>query len=242
MFDFETTYWWYKGLHHILLDTLRGIGVDSDSNVLDAGCGTGRNLVNVSNEITTRAYGFDVSPEAAPFLSQRGLKKVCLASVNEIPFSSNAFDAVVSVDVLECDAVSPVKAYAEMWRVTKPGGHIILVVPAYDWLMTEEHHRAVHASRRFSKSRVRSLLFNETVTLIKLTHLFAALLPAVALYRLCLPLFKQKNGGPHVSELRPLHPAVNNLLFGIVEIERKLVRMVNLPFGSSILAVVRKGD
>ena len=205
MFEFETAYWWYRGLHRILLDILGGIGVGSDSRVLDAGCGTGRNLVNISNEITAWAYGFDVSPDAAPFLSRRGLEKVCLASVNEIPFSSNAFDAVVSVDVLECDAVNPEKAYAEIWRVTKPGGHIVLVVPAYDWLMAEEHHRAVHASRRFSKSRVKSLLLNQPVTLIKLTHLFATLLPAVAVYRLGLPLWKQKNSGPYVSDLRPLH-------------------------------------
>jgi len=226
----------------ILLDVLRGTGLDSNARVLDAGCGTGKNLLNISNNITRRAYGFDVAHEAAPFLAERGLDKVCLASVNEIPFSSNTFDAVVSVDVLECDAVNPVDAYTEMWWVVRPGGHIVLVVPAYDWLMTQEHHKAVQASRRYTKRRLKSILANRPVTIVRLSHLFATLLPAVAIYRLSLSHSPSGKDGTPVSELRPLHPVVNTLLFRIVDLERRLLRIIDLPFGSSILAVVRKAN
>jgi SAM-dependent methyltransferase len=242
LYEYETSYWWFRGLHSILLDALRGIGLDSNSRILDAGCGTGKNLLNISNEITNRAYGFDVAQEAAPFLAERGLDKVCLASINTIPFASNVFDAVVSVDVLECDAVNPVDAYAEMWRVVRPGGHIVVVVPAYDWLMTPEHHEAVHATRRFTKRRLKNILANRPVTILRLSHLFATLLPAVALYRLWLSRTPSGEDGTPVSELRPLHPVVNELLFRIVDLERRLLRIWNLPFGSSILAVVRKAN
>ncbi len=240
LYDYETSYWWFRGLHLIVLDALRGIGLGSNERVLDAGCGTGKNLLNICNEITNRAYGFDVAHEVAPFLADRGLHKVCLASVNEIPFPSNVFDAVVSVDVLECEAVNPVDAYAEMWRVVRPGGHIVLVVPAYDWLMTPEHHEAVKAARRFTKSRLKNILANRPVTILRLSHLFATLLPLVALYRLWPSRSSFGEDGTPVSELRPLPPILNSMLFRIVDVERRLLRVWNLPFGSSILAVVRK--
>lgn len=240
LYEYESSYWWFRGLHSTLLDILRGVGVDSNARVLDAGCGTGKNLLNISDRITSRAYGFDVSYEAAPFLAERGLDKVCLASINEIPFASNTFDAVVSVDVLECDAVNPTDAYAEMWRVVRPGGHIVLVVPAYDWLMTPEHHKAVQAVRRFTRSRLKKILSGRPVTILRLSHFFAALLPAVALYRLWLSRVKAEEHGTPVSEIQQLHPVVNSLLFRIVDLERRLWRIVDLPFGSSILAVVRK--
>ncbi|MBI4965822.1 MAG: methyltransferase domain-containing protein [Desulfomonile tiedjei] len=241
LFEFESSYWWYRSLHSILIDTLRSLGVGDRGKVLDAGCGTGQNLVNVSEHIAPGgAYGFDFSHAAAPFWAKRHLSGVCLASINEIPFQSDTFDAAMSVDVLECDAVSEDSAYGELWRVVKPGGYIILVVPAYDWLMSPEHHKAVHASRRYSRSRLTALLRKQPVDLIRMTHLFATLLPAVAVYRLFLKYLAPKPDGPPRSELKAMHPAVNELLSGVMSVERRLVRRWDLPFGSSIMAVARK--
>jgi len=240
LFEFETSYWWYKGLHSILLDTLRELGVGPGSSVLDAGCGTGQNLVNTRERLSAGVYGFDVAPEAAPFWRRRGLDPVCLGSTNDIPFASARFDAVISVDVLECDAVREEQALRELWRVLKPGGHLVLVVPAYDWLMTEEHHRAVGASRRYSQKKVRSLLERLHFDLSRVTHVFALLLPPIAIYRLGLRHLKKEAQGPPKSELRALNPTVNELLFRIVEVERRMLRRWDLPFGSSILAVARK--
>jgi len=240
LFEFETSYWWYRGLHSILLDTLRGLGIGPGSSVLDAGCGTGQNLANLSEQLSADAYGFDVASESVPFCRRRELDRVCLASTNDIPFASDRFDAVISVDVLECDAVSEEQALGEIWRVLKPGGHLVLVVPAYDWLMTEEHHRAVGASRRYTRRKVRSLLTRLRFDPLRLTHVFALLLPLVAIYRLGLQIMKKKAQGPPKSELRALNPAVNELLFKIVGVERQILQRRDLPFGSSILAAARK--
>lgn len=240
MFDFEASYWWYRGLHLILLDMLNSLGIGKDAAVLDAGCGTGQNLVNIGKHVSPAAFGFDVATEATPFWGRRGLERACRASINDIPYRSETFDAVLSVDVLECDAVSEERAYGEMWRVLKPGAHIILVVPAYQWLMTPEHHKAVGASRRYSRKRLESLMKTRPVDILRVTHLFASLLPAVAAYRLSIRMLKQDTGGPPKSELKPLPPAVNELLFQIVNMERRVLRGWNLPFGSSIVAVARK--
>jgi SAM-dependent methyltransferase len=151
MFRFESSYWWYRGLHGALADLLRGLHLPPGARVLDAGCGTGGNLASLRRAGFSGACGFDFSPHAAPFWGERGITRACLASINEIPYAAGTFDAVMSVDVLESDAVDEAKAVSELWRVAKPGGYIVLVVPAYRWLLTEEHHKAVHASRRYTR-------------------------------------------------------------------------------------------
>ncbi len=242
LFELEPLYWWFRGLHLILLDTLHSVGLGQHEPVLDAGCGTGQNLVNIGRQITSTAYGFDVAHEAPLFCKKRGLTNVCRASINHMPFARDTFAAVVSVDVFECDSVLEDQAYGEIWRVLRPGGYIILVVPAYEWLMTPEHHKAVHASRRYTKSRLAALLRKRPVELLRITHLFASLFPAVAAYRLGLRLAAGDSGGPPRSELKPMHPALNSLLFNIVNAERQFLKLGNLPFGSSIMAVARKVD
>jgi SAM-dependent methyltransferase len=240
LFELEPSYWWFRGLHSILLDTLHALGIERHEPVLDAGCGTGQNLVNIGREISSSAYGFDVSPEAAFFCKKRGLTNVCRASINDMPFAPETFAAVVSVDVFECDSVLEDQAYGEIWRVLRPGGYMVLVVPAYEWLMSPEHHKAVHASRRYSRSRLTALLEKRPVEVIRMTHLFASLFPIVAGYRLGLRWAAGDTNGPPRSELKPMHPTLNGLLLSIVKAERQFLRIRDLPFGSSIMAVARK--
>jgi hypothetical protein len=108
--------------------------------------------------------------------------------------------------------------------------------------MTPEHHKAVHASRRYSKGRLAALLKERPMEVIRMTHLFGSLFPAVAAYRLGLRLTAADTNGPPRSELKPMHPVLNSLLFSIVKAERQFLRMGDLPFGSSIMAVARKVD
>lgn len=242
LFQFESSYWWYRGLHRILLDVLQDLGLNTDARVLDVGCGTGQNLVNVRDRISKHSFGFDLAAAAAQFWAKRSLNTVCRASANEIPFGSETFDCVMTVDMLECTEVDEQRACDEMWRVLKTGGHLILVVPAYEWLMNEEHHKAVHASRRYSIGRIKGLLAHRSAKLVRVTHLFPTVLPAVAIYRLILSPILQRSSHRPASDLRPIPPVFNSLLFQVVDMERRLLRWLDLPFGSTILAVVRKID
>ncbi len=239
-YTFETGYWWYRGLHAILLDTFHALNLPPGARVLDMGCGTGQNAVNLARHITPNVFAFDISPHAAPFWKRRGLRRTCLASINVVPYPDNAFDAAVSVDVLESEAVDEAAAVREMWRVVKPGGYLVLVVPAYRWMMTEEHHRAVHAVRRFSRQDVIALLERQPVRLIRTTHLFATLFPAIAAYRLALRRFGHTPQAQPHSDLKPLPGPINEVLFRITDLERRVLRCADLPFGSSILAVAQK--
>jgi len=240
LFEFESCYWWYRRLHEVLLDLLRQQGVDRSSRVLDAGCGTGLNMANISSALSQSTFGLDISPHAVPYWQCRGLKQVCLGSVNNLPFPDDAFDAVVCVDVLESDAVIEERAYSELWRVVCEGGLIVIVVPAYEWLLTKEHHRAVHATRRYTKKSLLSLLETRPIRLVRVSYMFALLFPAVATYRLALRLFSNGVTDSPRSELWRLPWFVNEALYRVMAWERSLLRVKNLPFGSSLLAVVRK--
>jgi ubiquinone/menaquinone biosynthesis C-methylase UbiE len=239
LFDMEPTYWWFKGLHGIILDTLLRLGINESSKVLDAGCGTGQNLVNIRS-VAPEALGFDYSLEASKFWRKRGLDEVCVASINSIPFPDLYFDAVVSVDVLESEAVDEQAAIRESARVLKPGGKLLLVLPAYEWMMTPEHHKAVGASRRYSKNKIRNLMSSHPLKVERMTHLFSTLFPAIAAYRVKERLFYREHGGPPRSELEPMHPILNKLFVQIVNYERMLLRKLNLPFGSSIMIICEK--
>ncbi|MFH0959097.1 MAG: class I SAM-dependent methyltransferase [Pseudomonadota bacterium] len=240
LFDLETSYWWFRGLHAILRDTLPRVGLKPDAIVLDAGCGTGQNMINLMDNVGYQTYGFDISAHAASFWPKRGLKGVCLGSINDIPFKDETFDGVISVDVLECEAVIENQAYREMWRVLRPGGILALVLPAYDWLLSEEHHKAVMATRRYSRKKVLDLLNIMPVRLVRLTNLFAALFPLVATYRILQPYWKQRSSDEPRSEIKSLPSPLNETLFRIVDLEKNLLRRIDFPFGSSILAIARK--
>jgi ubiquinone/menaquinone biosynthesis C-methylase UbiE len=239
LYEFESFYWWYRGLHGVIVDAVRALNLPAGAHILDMGCGTGQNAVNLTQEISQHVYGFDFSPYAAPFWQMRGLSRICLASINETPYPDSRFDAVVSIDVIESDGVDEKAAVREMWRVVKPGGYILLVVPAYKWLLTEEHHKAVHASRRYSRTSVIELLQRNPVKVIRSTHVFASLFPPIVAYRLFLQKFKRVPDQPR-SELKPLPVPVNNLLAGIMGVERRVLKQINLPFGSSILTIAQK--
>lgn len=240
LFEFEPSYWRYRALHSIVIDTLNSLRLERNARVLDAGCGTGYNLLNITRAISPRAFGLDVSPEVVPFWRQRDLRRVCLASVNDLPFPDGTFDAVVSLDVLDQDAVIETAAYRELWRVVREDGLIVIVVPAYKWLLTKEHHRAVHASRRYTERCLLALLKTQSVELVRMSHLFALLLPVIAAYRLARRLFGNGRSNLPRSELRRLPPVVNDVFCGVMNLERLLLRKKDLPFGSSLLAVVRK--
>lgn len=240
LYHHETSYWWFRGLHSIIIDTVKALGLGASSRILDAGCGTGRNLQMIQDGVGAEGFGFDIALAAAPFWPQRDLDKVCLASANEIPIKSGFFDAVVSIDMLECDAVDESEAISEMCRVVKPGGFIILVVPAYDWLMSEEHHRAVGASRRYNINKLKNLASSQPVKVIRTTHIFASMLPLVAAYRLLLPIFRKPSADRPVSEIKPINPIIDEILFRAVRLEARFVKSTGLPFGSSIMMILQK--
>lgn len=242
MFDLETSYWWYRGLHRILSQTLRDLGLGQDHTIIDAGCGTGGLLDRINRDIGAQTIGFDFSADAVGYCRQRAPDSVCRASINSIPFADGCADAVLCIDVLETEPVEVQKAYCELNRIVRPGGYLVIVVPAYDFLFDEQHHEAVNAVRRFNRKMVRDLVKTQPAKILRMTNLFPIFLPAFTVWRLRGRFFPTHTGDQSISDVRPLPWAVNQFLFLLVEAERLMLRWFDFPFGSTIMVVLQRPE
>lgn len=233
----EEQYWWYAVLHRLVLKELRAL-VPAGAQVLDAGCGTGGMLARLGR---WRAFGVDVSSAAIAHCQRRGLPRVTPADVNRLPFQDATFDAVLSLDVLYHQQVQEGHALAEMGRVLRPGGVMILNVPAFDCLRGE-HDRAVCGTRRYKICHVRERLAAHSLEPV-MTHYWNAWLFAPLWgWRAVSRLVSSSSDGPPRSDLRPLPEPANAFLKSLGTMDAQLCRRLNLPFGSSVFAVARRRE
>ncbi len=227
--------WYFRALHgHIERALDAGLGA-SDAKVLDAGCGTGGLIRRLTpRHATWRWTGVDVEPLACELARERVAgTEIREASVVMLPFGDAAFDAVVSADVLyhvDDDAA----ALRECFRVLRPGGVVVINVPAYRWLWSY-HDEAVHARRRYSRSEVLQKLHLANFCSLRASHWNALPLPLVIARRKLMP--PPDNGSDVKLFVAPLEAAFNVAM--ALECTW-LEAFGSLPFGSSIFVVARK--
>ncbi len=222
----EDGMWWYRALHRRLLGALEGVR----GEVLDAGCGTGgllRRIATARPEIAT--FAVDVSPTAAARAAIKSGAPVACASVEALPFPEKSFNAVVSADVLCHQAVDPPRALAEIARVLRPGGRLVLNLPAYEWLKSA-HDARVHTARRSTASGLRKLMAGCGYTRVAASHWNGLLLPLMIAERKLLA-----RGPTAGSDVRPFHPWADALFFAATEVERRLP--IPMPVGGSVMVV-----
>ena len=232
MFDAEDALWWYRALRLYLGDALERARLPRDARILDAGCGSGGNLAMLS-ERYSRVAGCDLAEQAVRLCQTRGLARVLAADLNHLPFRTGAFDAVLASDVFESREVDEAAAIAEIARVTRPGGRVILTVAAFQFLLSE-HDAAVHSVRRYTRARARRAFAAGALDIVRMSYLFGLFFPPIALYRLA----RRRRGGPEPpgrsDVFLPPRP-VNTTLFAAARAERALARAIHLPLGTTLL-------
>jgi SAM-dependent methyltransferase len=179
MYELEDRHWWFRGRRAViraLAERALGGGPRGGAvRVLDAGCGTGRNVADYA--ALGPATGADPSREAVEFCRERGLERVVQAGVEALPFDDASFDLVLATDVLE-HVDDDAAALRELRRVAAPGGALVATVPAYRWLWSAQdvalHHRRRYARRELVE-RARAAGWEPHVA----THFNTLLLPAV---------------------------------------------------------------
>jgi SAM-dependent methyltransferase len=219
----EAELWWYRALHARLVAAL----ADVHGRVLDAGCGTGgflQALALLRPDLTLAGCERDGFAAA---LARRKGAVVTVGSVHDLPFADGAFDAVVSADVLCHAGVEPDPALREMRRVLRPGGRLVVNMPAYMWLFSE-HDRRVQNVRRVSAGQMRALLRAAGFERTTIGYWNGFLLPLMILRRLVLARHRGAQ-----SDVAPVNRVLNALLLGLLKLERRFA----MPAGGSVLAV-----
>lgn len=233
MFAVEDTHWWYAGMRRITSALLDSCVLPRPLSILDAGCGSGGNLRLL--EAYGAVTGVDIAPAALTFCRQRGFARLARASVCALPFAAASFDLVTSFEVLYHLAVaSDEAALREFWRVLRPGGWLLLRLPAHDWLRGQ-HDIAVHTRHRYTTAEVGDRVSGAGFAIVRLSYANCLLFPLATAKR----LLERVAGGGQASDVGP-PPRANAILAAILAAEARWLARRNLPWGLSVLCLARK--
>jgi ubiquinone/menaquinone biosynthesis C-methylase UbiE len=224
----EGRMWWYRALHARLLHALAGTG----PRVLDVGCGTGGFLATLRRHDPERdIIGVEWDESAAQRARIKSGALIARGSANALPIADISCDAAVAADVLCHVAVDPAQALAELHRVLRPSGRLVVNMPAYAWLMSA-HDARVHNARRQSARQTAAMLHAADFRNIQTAYWNGLLLPMMVVQRKLLAT------GDAPSDVAPFPPWLDRMLHATTEIERCLP--FRLPAGGSVLAIAER--
>lgn len=233
----EDRHFWFIGLRRNAKQVLDRIFDDGTSHrIADCGSGTGRNLDWL------RAYGQVVGVEFSPAglaHARRQRRPVVRGSVTHLPLADDSVDLATSFDVLYClDDAEEARAISEMFRVLKPGGAVLINVPALD-MLRGSHSTLTHEVRRYTPADLRRPLERAGFEIQRLTFTCMATFPLT----LAVRIFDRLTGRALVAsdaELRVPVAPINATLGFFLLLESALLRVTNLPVGTSVMCVARK--
>lgn len=245
LYELEDRFWWFAGMRAITAAVLNQYcTAQRDRTILDAGCGTGVNLIWLKRYAGNgEVYGIDVTLHALRFCRQRGLQRLVRASVTDLPFDDSSFDLITSFDVLVQLPAGGAdeQAMREMYRVLKPGGIGFVRVAAYEWLRSG-HDKALGTQKRYRLSELSFQLERCGFTVLRGTYANSFLLPAVVFRRLVLKRARLADSGSDVKSMPRWLSPLNTTMTRILQAEALWLgkKHFYLPAGVSAICVVSK--
>jgi SAM-dependent methyltransferase len=233
MHDAEDRQWWYVGMRAITAGWLKGqIQASPRPRLLDAGCGTGRNLELLEDHGS--AVGIDLSEDALRFCRTRAVR-VARAQLLRLPFADQSFECVTSFDVIYHRWVQDDRqAVAEMARVLRPGGVLFVRVPALHCLFGA-HDEAVHSRHRYTRRELAALLSSAGLEVVRASYCNTLLLPLIFTRRTL-----DRLTGRHGSDVGFLPAPLEWLFRQLLMLEAWWLRRSAFPLGASVMALGRK--
>lgn len=234
LYEVEQSHWWHVGRRRIIASLVEEICrqvKDRRPRILDVGCGTGANLLMLSEY--GDAEGVDISEDALAFCRERGLNKVKHGAAEELPYEDCAFDLVTALDVVE-HIDDDVASLREMRRVLRPDGRVLLFVPTFMFLWGLQDDVSNHR-RRYRLPELHRVLEQAGFEVERSTYANITFFAPILLIRQLMRLTKVKAETENNINV----PALNGLFGWLLGSESTILRYINLPFGVSGLCVAR---
>jgi SAM-dependent methyltransferase len=232
--EVEDRHWWYRGRRTVLDGVIAGLSLPAGARILDAGCGSGRNMVELARYGTVT--GVELSEPSVALARARNVGEVIAGSVLELPFAEDSFELAVSLDVIE-HLEDDLGALRELRRTVAPGGALLLTVPAYQWLWSG-HDVINHHHRRYTRRTLRDVAERAGWRQTRTTYFNSLLLPVAIMLR-ALDRLNTKTTESSLDLWVPPQP-LNQLLERPLAMEAALIRRGGrIPAGLSLLAVFR---
>lgn len=241
----EDAHWWFSSRTRALRALMdRALPRQGELCLLDVGCGAGNMIHHLSRY--GRVKGLEIDERPVRVARERGYDVDQFDVTRPMPFAAGAFDAVTALDVIEHNQ-DDMAILKDSFRVLKPGGHIIITVPALMWLWSHNDDINAHV-RRYSAAELRQKLEQAGFSVQRLTYNNFFIFPMAALLIL---LRRLRGDGPELAshhldqeeyqvELEPASPLVNRVLTLVGQVEAAFIRRFSFPIGTSLIAIGRK--
>jgi len=235
LYQVEETHWWYVGRRRIIESLVQRICSrikTADAQILDVGCGTGANLKMLARY--GHAEGVDIAEQAVAFCRERGLDGVKLGAIEQLPYDDESFDIVTALDVIE-HLDDDVAGLREIHRVLRPGGYVLVFVPAFMFLWGVQddvsNHRRRYTMRGLLEAMKKAGFSVEWSSYSNISFFFPVL--AVRTLMRCLRLRAETEYGINISFMNQPF----SQLFGA---ERFVFTRGKLPFGVSAVCIAKR--
>lgn len=219
----ENRHWWYASRRTMLRELMRDV---APGQLLDVGAGSGGNTTEMAG-LGWQCTALEHSPAGAQLLTERGLD-VVRGDGHRLPFADDTFDLVMATDVwehLDDDAT----VAREAFRVTRPGGRLLVTVPAGMDLWSD-HDVALGHHRRYGADQLRELARSAGWTVHSVQSWNVLLRPVVRARRAL-----RRSGSPEgCSEMNSVNPLLNAALRSVLAVEQHLP-LQTLPGVSLVL-------
>ncbi|MBI2065062.1 MAG: class I SAM-dependent methyltransferase [Candidatus Yanofskybacteria bacterium] len=234
-FEFEKYHWWFRVRRNIILSLLEKYRISKTSKIFDFGCGSGYTAGYLQG-LGYNVAGADFSDEAIGQGRANGVRNLEVINNNDIKHPEGGFNLIMALDVVEHikDDFEIIKA---MERSIGSGGMLIMTVPAYMWLWGVQDDVAHHFRRYTMRSIMRLLDKFPDLTIVKKSYFNTLLFPAIVMVRFVSKWFGLRG---RESDFEINNGLLNNIFFRIFNLESKLLKYINFPFGVSVLLVVKK--
>ena len=242
----EDNHAWFAGRTRAILKYLdaemRPAAPGSDRVVLDIGSGAGNMAHHLAHYGSV--IGLDYSERPLAVAAQRALT-VCQGSGNKLPIGDDQIDLIALLDTVE-HIDDEFGVFDECLRVLKPGGKLIVTVPAFMWLWSYNDEINDH-ERRYTVPELSQKLRLSGYQVKRISYNNFFLFPAIAGIRLLRP-YDPELESPHIMdeedvyqvEMEPIPEPVNSVLHTVGWVEAELLEQLSLPFGTSVICVAEK--
>lgn len=242
----EDNHWWFATRTWAIEAFLDALPQKNNLDVLDVGCGAGNMIHHLAQY--GRVRGIEVDARPVKIAQQRGYDVRLGDATQAIPFPDASFDLVTALDVIEhVDADE--KILQETFRVLRPNGHVLITTPAFQWLWSHNDELNAH-KRRYTANELRAKMERAGFHIARLSYNFFLVFPLAA-GMIALKNLTGKNAAlkshhfnddAYQVDMEPVAPALNSILRGVGQIENSLLGALNLPLGTSLIALGKKTE
>jgi SAM-dependent methyltransferase len=219
-------------------------GLTAGLQVLDVGCGAGNMIHHLSRY--GQVKGVEIDPRPIAVARQRGYEVEQGDATQSLPFEAGSFDLVAALDLIEHNK-DDMAILRECYRLLNPGGHVVITVPAFMWLWSNNDVINAHV-RRYTAGELRDKLQQVGFRIRRMTYNNFLVFPLAAALILARRGTEREprlashhlDEDEYQVEMEPVPPLLNAILSVVGWVEARILRWLNLPIGTSIICIAEK--